>query len=300
LTRAERSLGTLGSGNHFIEVDQNEPGELHIVVHSGSRHLGSEVAKHYQEEAVQFCRIKAKLADSEAIAKPRGENNRPDPQDWQDQQNWQARQDRKDRHDRQKKPEDVAVPNKGSNESQNKGSNESPNETALKQLAYLSGALLDDYLHDMKLIQSFAALNRQAMTEVILNGLKLTEIDRFTTIHNYVDLASMILRKGAVSAKKGERLLIPLNMRDGSLICVGKGNDEWNQSAPHGAGRLMSRTEAKQKLSLKEFVSEMRGISSTSVNRKTLDESPMAYKPMNDHFADRPDGRRRRTSEASL
>jgi RNA-splicing ligase RtcB len=149
-----------------------------------------------------------------------------------------------------------------------------------KNLAYVSGGLFDDYLHDMKIIQWFAVLNRRAMTAVILEGMGLTECDRFTTIHNCIDTDAMILRKGAVSAKAGERLLIPINMRDGSLICVGKGNDEWNQSAPHGAGRLMSRKEAFAVLSMDEYAAEMNGIFTTCVSRKTLDESPMAYKNM--------------------
>ena len=137
----------------------------------------------------------------------------------------------------------------------------------------------------MKIIQQFAVLNRKAMTEVILRGMNLTETERFTTIHNYIDTDIMILRKGAVSAKRGERLLIPINMRDGSLICVGKGNDDWNQSAPHGAGRLMSRKAAFRTLSMDEYSSEMRGVFTTSVNKDTLDESPMAYKPIDEIVA---------------
>jgi len=151
-----------------------------------------------------------------------------------------------------------------------------------KDLAYLEGRLFEDYIHDMKIIQRFAVLNRKAMTEVIFSGLKFHESDRFTTIHNYVDTDEMILRKGAVSARQGERLLIPINMRDGSLICVGRGNEDWNNSAPHGAGRLMSRKEAFSKLSLDEFREQMEGIYSTCVTSRTLDESPMAYKSMDD------------------
>jgi RNA-splicing ligase RtcB len=151
-----------------------------------------------------------------------------------------------------------------------------------KDLAYVSDELFDDYIHDMKIIQQFAVLNRKAMTEVILQGMGFTEVERFTTIHNYIDTEMMVLRKGAVSAKSGERLLIPINMRDGSLICVGKGNDDWNQSAPHGAGRLMSRTAAFKTLSMDEYTAEMSGVFTTSVNKDTLDESPMAYKPIDE------------------
>lgn len=138
----------------------------------------------------------------------------------------------------------------------------------------------DDYIHDMKLTQKFAVLNRKAMVDVILSGMGLTPVDAFTTIHNYIDTDAMILRKGSVSARKGEKLLIPINMRDGSLICIGKGNEEWNCSAPHGAGRLMSRHAAFHALSMEEFQKEMEGIYTTCVVPETLDESPMAYKSM--------------------
>jgi RNA-splicing ligase RtcB len=147
-------------------------------------------------------------------------------------------------------------------------------------LAYLEGGLFDDYIHDMKLIQRFASLNRKAMVDIIMTRLGLTKRNEFTTIHNYIDTDEMILRKGAVSAKQGEKLLIPINMRDGSLICVGKGNDDWNQSAPHGAGRIMSRSAAYKKLSLEEYKSEMSGIFTTCISKATLDEAPMAYKTM--------------------
>ena len=212
LERARKSIGTLGGGNHFIEVGRAENGDLYLVVHSGSRHLGNEVARHYQDEACRALR----------------------------------------------------------------------GTSCPKDLAYVTGPLFDDYIHDMKLTQHFATLNRKAMTEVILEGMGLTELERFTTIHNYIDTDTMILRKGAVSAKAGEKLLIPINMRDGSLICVGKGNNDWNQSAPHGAGRLMSRTVAFKNLSLDQFKDEMSGIFTTSVSGKTLDEAPMAYKSMDD------------------
>ena len=151
-----------------------------------------------------------------------------------------------------------------------------------KDLAYVEGTLFDDYIHDMKLTRKFAVLNRKAMVDVILSGMRLTPVDEFTTIHNYIDTDDMILRKGSVSAKAGEKLLIPINMRDGSLICVGKGNEEWNCSAPHGAGRLMSRKAAFNTLSMEQFQQEMEGIYTTCVLPDTLDESPMAYKSMDE------------------
>lgn len=149
-------------------------------------------------------------------------------------------------------------------------------------MAYLTGELFDDYIHDMKIVQEYAVLSRKAMIDDIVNGLGLHIVDTFTTIHNYIDTENMILRKGAVSAQKGEKLLIPINMRDGSLICLGKGNEEWNCSAPHGAGRLLSRGKARATLSMDEFEEQMKGIYTTSVNRSTLDESPMAYKSLED------------------
>ena len=151
-----------------------------------------------------------------------------------------------------------------------------------RQLAYVSGQLFDDYIHDMRIVQRFAELNRSAMMDVIINAMGFLVEDRFTTIHNYIDLDQMILRKGAVSARAGERLLIPINMRDGSLICTGKGNLDWNYSAPHGAGRLMSRSAAKEAFTVDEFSASMDGIYTTSVNGSTLDECPMAYKSMDD------------------
>ncbi|MBE6949555.1 MAG: RtcB family protein [Ruminococcaceae bacterium] len=208
--RAYRSIGTLGGGNHFIEANKDDNSNIYIVVHSGSRHLGLEIAKYYQE-----------LAYNEHSHLP-------------------------------------------------------------KPLAYVEGTLFDQYLHDMRIAQRFAELNRKAMMDTIVKGMKLHVTDQFTTIHNYIDVDNMILRKGAVSAKKGERLLIPINMRDGSLICTGKGNEDWNCSAPHGAGRLMSRKAAKGAFTVSEFKKQMEGIYTTSVNRETLDECPMAYKTMDD------------------
>lgn len=216
--RAEKSLGTLGGGNHFIEADKDEEGNLYVVVHSGSRHLGLEVANYYQEEGYKSVN----------------------------------------------------------------GSTEQKRTNIPRQLAYVSGDLFRQYIHDMKIIQAYAMLNRQAMMDEIVKGMKLHVEEQFTTIHNYIDTDAMILRKGAVSARDGEKLLIPINMRDGSLICTGKGNDDWNQSAPHGAGRLMSRSAAKENFTVSEFKKQMSGIYTTSVSKDTLDECPMAYKGMDD------------------
>lgn len=206
--RALLSIGTLGGGNHFIELDKNSSGEYLLIIHSGSRHLGVEVEKYYHDEAF----------------KATGDH----------------------------------VP---------------------YELAYVQGELLERYLHDMKIVQDFAALNRRAIADEIIKGMKFDVTDSFSTVHNYIDTESRILRKGAVSAKAGERLIIPLNMRDGCLVCVGKGNDEWNYSSPHGTGRTMSRTEALNSYTLSQYKKEMSHIYSTTVSRETLDECPMAYKP---------------------
>lgn len=246
LNRDYASIGTLGGGNHFIEVDRDEEGSLYLVVHSGSRHLGLEVAKHYQEAG--FAQL-----------------NKGDPADL----NALIAQYKAQGRDREISQAIKAW----------KTENRSEIPFAL---AYVSGELFDDYIYDMKLVQRFAALNRQAMVGEIMKGMKLHEEERFTTVHNYIDTETMVLRKGAVSAKAGETLLIPINMRDGSLICTGKGNADWNQSAPHGAGRLMSRAEAKRQFTVAAYKKEMEGVFSTSVDKDTLDECPMAYKPMED------------------
>ena len=246
LLRAEKSVGTLGGGNHFIEVDRDEEGNLYVVVHSGSRHLGKEVASYYQEEGFKIL-------------------NRTDDKSIQ-----QVIQELKDAG-RQKEIQ------KELKRLKNLKQTEIP-----RQLAYVSGELFEQYIHDMKLVQRFAALNRQAMIDEIVKGMKLHVEEQFTTVHNYIDTDSMILRKGAVSAKAGEQLLIPINMRDGSLICVGKGNEDWNCSAPHGAGRLMSRAQAKQSFTVSDFKKQMSEVYTTSVNSSTLDECPMAYKDMSD------------------
>lgn len=244
--RAEKSLGTLGGGNHFIEVDKDNAGNIYIVIHSGSRHLGLEVASYYQEEGYNRLNAPDKREVDALIAELREQGK-----EKQIQKSLRALK-------RSKKTE---IP---------------------KTLAYVSGELFEQYIHDMQIVQTYARLNRQAMMDELIKEMKLHVVEQFTTVHNYIDTDAMILRKGAVSAKKGEKLLIPINMRDGSLICIGKGNDDWNCSAPHGAGRLMSRSAAKQSFTVSEFKKQMKGIYTTSVNAGTLDECPMAYKTMED------------------
>ena len=244
--RAEKSLGTLGGGNHFIEADKDDDGAIYLVVHSGSRHLGLEVANYYQEEGYKVLNGSANNDVNALIEQLKAQGRK-----------------------REIQKSIAALKN-------------TKRTNIPKQLAYVSGDLFKQYIHDMKIIQRYAELNRQAMMDEIVKGMKLHITEQFTTIHNYIDTEAMILRKGAVSARKNEKLLIPINMRDGSLICIGKGNDDWNQSAPHGAGRLMSRSAAKESFTVSEFKKQMDGIFTTSVSRSTLDECPMAYKGMGD------------------
>ncbi|MDD3429343.1 MAG: RtcB family protein [Oscillospiraceae bacterium] len=248
LERAKKSIGTLGGGNHFIEVDCNEAGELFLIVHSGSRHIGNEVAKYYQDEGFHALCGNAKFQLDAAIKQMKQAGNTKEIYKT---------------IEKLKKQHTTLTP-------------------LPRQLAYVEGALFDDYIHDMHLIQHFAVLNRKAIADVILSNMHLTSTETFTTIHNYIDTDAMILRKGAVSAKLGEKLLIPINMRDGSLICIGRGNADWNCSAPHGAGRLMSRKDAFAALSMEQYREEMKGVYSTCIVPDTLDESPMAYKDMSE------------------
>ena len=246
LNRAMRSIGTLGGGNHFIEVDRSEDGRLFLIVHSGSRHLGTEVAEYYQNEGRRALWGGANYQIQKVIAQLKAEGRFKEIQ--------KTISALRTEHE-------LSIP---------------------KDLAYVEGKLFEDYIHDMKITQQFAMLNRKAMVDVIMTGMGFTAVEAFTTIHNYIDTDAMILRKGSVSARAGEKLLIPINMRDGSLICVGKGNQDWNCSAPHGAGRLMSRRAAFNVLSMEEFKREMEGIYTTCVLPDTLDESPMAYKSMDE------------------
>lgn len=244
--RAEKSLGTLGGGNHFIEANKDDDGNIYIVVHSGSRHLGLEVANYYQEEGYKRLNGSSKKDIDSLISDLKIQGRK-----------------------REIQKSITALKN-------------TKRTNIPKQLAYVSEELFAQYIHDMKIVQRYAELNRQAMMDEIVKGMKIHVMEQFTTIHNYIDTEAMILRKGAVSARLGEKLLIPINMRDGSLICIGKGNDDWNQSAPHGAGRLMSRSVAKESFTVSEFKNQMSGIYTTSVNKDTLDECPMAYKGIDD------------------
>lgn len=248
LKRAILSIGTLGGGNHFIEVDKDEKGTLYLVVHSGSRHIGNEVAKYYQSEGVKALCGSADFQIKETVERMRAE----------------GKAEEIEKTVKELRTQTIMPP------------------SVPKDLAYVEGKLFEDYIHDMKIIQRFASLNRKAMIDIIIQGMGITPTEEFTTIHNYIDTDFMILRKGAVSAKSGEKLLIPINMRDGSLICVGLGNEDWNCSAPHGAGRLMSRKAAFNRLSMEEYKREMAGIYSTCVMSDTLDESPMAYKSIDE------------------
>lgn len=246
IENAKKSLGSLGGGNHFCELNKDDEGNLYLVVHSGSRHLGLEVCNYYQDLAYHDCNGSSKDEIDSLIKNLKKEG-------------------------RQKEIEKELQ--------QLKNVKRTP---IPKDLCHLSGQPFHDYLNDMKIAQKYAVLNRKLMAGIIIREMGWTIEDSFTTIHNYIDTEAMILRKGSVSAKKGERLLIPINMRDGSLICIGKGNPDWNYSAPHGAGRLMSRSQAKQMVDLKDFQETMKGIYSTSVCESTLDESPFAYKSLND------------------
>ena len=212
ISKAYDSLGTLGGGNHFIEVNKDFQKNLWLVIHTGSRHLGVAVCNYYQNKAIERC-------------------------------------------------EGLGIP---------------------EELCYLEGPWFKDYLHDMSIAQEYAKINRQTIKENILDLMALEEVESFDTIHNYIDTDRRILRKGAISAQLKEKVLIPMNMKDGSLICYGRGNLDWNSSAPHGAGRILSRSQAKAKLDLEEFKKTMDGIYSTSVSKSTLDEAPMAYKPIDE------------------
>jgi tRNA-splicing ligase RtcB (3'-phosphate/5'-hydroxy nucleic acid ligase) len=249
--RLERSLGTLGGGNHFIEIDRAPDGTNYLVIHSGSRNLGKQVAEIYQNLAVDLHRGKEEhfRTREEIIRSYKAEGRRSEIQNALVELEKQYIAKELDA------PED---------------------------LCWLYGTFLDDYLHDVDICQRFARRSRERMAEIILDRTGLVGTDAFHTIHNYIDTNEMILRKGAIAAHKGEKVLIPINMRDGSVIAVGRGNPEWNYSAPHGAGRIMSRTMAKSSLSMEEYEASMKGVYTTSVNEGTLDESPMAYKSLDD------------------
>ena len=233
-----RSIGTLGGGNHFIELDQDDDGCKYLVIHSGSRNLGVKVCNYWQEKAVSNLTDKSDIR-KELIERLKSEG-------------------RKDEINSELKKLQAPQIN--------------------RQLAYIDEKDLEDYLSDMRICQRYAVINREMMAEIICDALKLPYVGQFTTIHNYIEIETKTIRKGAISAKSGEKVIIPMNMRDGSLICVGKGNEDWLCSAPHGAGRIMSRVQAFKELDMDEFRQSMEGIYTTSVCEGTLDESPMVYK----------------------
>ena len=240
--RLERSLGTLGGGNHFIEIDVSENGTKFLVIHSGSRNLGLQVANHYQQLAVDLNLGKEELfAAREELIRTYKEQGR--------------------RKEIQKELKDPTIP---------------------ADLCYLYGSFMEDYLHDVEICQRFARRSLEKMAEIILQRTGMEAQSAFHTIHNYINVDERILRKGAIAAHEGELVLIPINMRDCSVLARGRGNAEWNYSAPHGAGRLMSRSKARETLDLEADRATMAGVYTTSVNERTIDEAPMVYKSLED------------------
>ena len=247
--RLECSIGTLGGGNHFIEIDTDSEGTKYLIIHTGSRNLGKQVAEHYQHLAIEIMQGKDELyaLQEKLIA------------DYKAQGRKEEIQKAIAELHRKFHPNPLGIP---------------------KELCYLTGKYREDYLHDMEICQRFAVLNRNAIASALIDEMGWHSLGAFETIHNYIESGSNMVRKGAISAKAGEKLLIPINMRDGCIIGSGKGNEDWNCSAPHGAGRIMSRSRAKELVSLEEFEDSMKGVFTTSVNQSTIDESPMVYKPM--------------------
>lgn len=242
------SLGTLGGGNHFIEIDVDENDNKYLIIHTGSRNLGKQVAEIYQEKAIKYCSYEDEMKEEkQKIIKE-----------------YKALGKEKDIQNKL-----IEISKKYA------GKTKLP-----KDLCYLEGKLREDYLHDMKICQEFAVENRKEIAFIIMSKMNLDYIDCFETIHNYISFEDNIVRKGAISAKKREKVLIPMNMRDGCIIGIGKGNDDWNCSAPHGAGRIMSRMQAKETFNLDEYKESMKNIYTTSVNENTIDEAPFVYKPM--------------------
>lgn len=257
--RLERSIGTLGGGNHFIEIDIDDEGMKYLIIHTGSRNLGKQVAEYYQNLAIDLMQGKDKLFEMQEklIADYKAQGRKKEIQSAI-----------KELH-RKFNPNPLGIP---------------------KELCYLTGKYREDYLHDMEICQHFAALNRYEIANIIVGNLFGCDIaywnlPMFETIHNYIEFGTNMVRKGAISAKKDEPLLIPINMRDGCILGKGKGNEDWNCSAPHGAGRIMSRSKAKETVSLEEFEKSMEGIFTTSVSQSTIDESPMVYKPIEEIVA---------------
>lgn len=247
----ERSIGTLGGGNHFIEIDLDNEGTKYLVIHTGSRNLGKQVAEYYQKLAIEVMQGKDKLYSMQEQLI----------EDYKKQGRKKEIENAIKELHRTFNPNPLGIP---------------------KELCYLTGKYRDQYLHDMEICQKYAVLNRNTIASIILGAMNWKSLGGFETIHNYIEIESNMVRKGAISAKDGELLLIPINMRDGSIIGKGKGNSDWNCSAPHGAGRIMSRSKAKETLSIEEFKETMKDIFTTSVNQSTIDESPMVYKSMDE------------------
>ena len=249
--RLERSLGTLGGGNHFIEIDAAADGTKYLIIHSGSRNLGLQVANHYQQLAVDLNLGKEEFfAAREELIRTYKEQGR--------RKEIQKELRAMEKAFQLKEP------------------------TIPTDLCYLYGSFMEDYLHDVEICQRFARRSREKMAEIILQRTGMEAKSAFHTIHNYINVDEMILRKGAIAAHEGELVLIPINMRDGSVLARGRGNAEWNYSAPHGAGRLMSRSKARETLNMEAYRATMAGVYTTSVNERTIDEAPMAYKSLDD------------------
>lgn len=245
--RIERSIGSLGGGNHFIEIDIDEDNNKYLVIHTGSRNLGKQVADYYQNLAIELMQGKEQYRQKreEIIIEYKATGREREISDALKELKYKTKK--------------LDIP---------------------KELCYLEGEYREAYLHDMKLCQEYAVENRKWIANIILSNMNWSELNRFETVHNYIDHDNNIVRKGAIAAYKGQRVVIPMNMRDGCIIGIGKGNPDWNYSAPHGAGRIMSRAEARRKVSMNDYQNSMSGIYSSSVNKDTIDESPMAYKPM--------------------
>ena len=250
----EKSLGSLGGGNHFIEIDEDKDGEKYLVIHTGSRNLGAQVASFYQKLADKICNTGILEYDEQ-------------------------RREIIDRLKREGKESEI---NSELEKLELEFKNRDKTIKVPPEYAYLEGKYREAYLHDMKICQDFAKLNRYIIAKKIANFMGWNIDDSFESVHNYISFDENIVRKGAISAKEGEQVIIPINMRDGCIIGVGKGNADWNYSAPHGAGRIMSRTEAMEKVSLDDYIESMKDVYTTSVNSDTIDESPFAYKPIDE------------------
>ena len=244
-----KAIGTLGGGNHFIELNVDDENNKYLVIHTGSRNIGKQVADYYQNLAIELCSGKEEM--------------------------WKRKAEIITTYKEQGRKQEIQKVLKELEKQYKDNQPELP-----KELCYLTGEYRENYLHDMKICQEYASLNRKHIALEILNNYGIIAMNKFETIHNYICFEDNIVRKGAIRANKGERVIIPINMRDGSIIAIGKGNEDWNNSAPHGAGRIMSRTKAKETFKLDEFKKSMEGIYTTSVVEETIDEAPFVYKPM--------------------